>query len=948
MSDRPIRIGHPDLDPAPDATCGCCEGTTLSTLQPVKNRPGLSAIDYRVGDHGRFKASMLARLASSAYPALRGLGTRDDDDFSIALIDSWATVCDVLSFYQERHANEAFIQTALEQLSITEIARLIGYRLNPGSAAEADLVLLMEDPPGAEPDVASLTVPVGTRVQSQPGPDEEPQTFETLEKLEARVAWNKMTARQDRRITLQAGARGTWLKGQASGLSPGDAVLVVHPQRGIPGTPGFSVDSTLWDFLRLTKVEPDADLDRTWVEWEGNLGIVSPAGESDPVHRFYALRKQASLFGYNAPHPLVLTERTRDVFGYSGGTVPANSPSPISGTDADSGDWDFAYAVTDGGTVTDADIPLDAVHKEFVKDSWAVLTQPDGTTELYKVTSANTDAAARFAISGRATSIAPDRSGWTSTFASNYRRVSVFGASEELELAETPQYLPIFGTEIELDKNVTGLEEDRLLYVTGRLAQVLVNVPVLNTLTIGWVPKQYSLGTRLTLVLPPVILPLFLFPGLPLLGIFVFVDEDGIFSATIAPLLWFRAVPASEDALNFTERVELKELKPAAPPDNAKLVLKTALKAVYDRPSMVIHGNIARASHGETVSDILGGGNPVQPFQKLTLKQNPVTHLVAATENGVQSTLTLRIDGVKWDELPDLYQRGATARVFTTSLSDTGETTVHFGDGISGARPSAGRDNIQAEYRQGLGAAGNVRAGQLSLPLDQPLGLKEVTNPLAATGGADAETSKAARRNAPIYTLTLGRVVSVTDYRDFALGYPGIAKADARWIWQGETRRIVVTVAGDDGKAVAKGGTVHNALLDAYRKYGDPLVMFDLLSYQPRTFRIGIKVAVDSAYDDEKVLKDVEAALREAYSFEHRDFAQPVALSDVAAKAHGVKGVVAVDIDRLYRDHEPQETVTDHMLLESQTGRSGPSGALLPAEILTLHSAPFDKLEVMS
>lgn len=942
MSDRPIRIGHADQDPAPDATCRCCEGTTLSTLQPVKNRPGLSAIDYRAGDHGRFKASMLARLASSAYPALRGLGTRDDDDFSIALIDGWATVCDVLSFYQERHANEAFIQTALEHLSITEIACLIGYRLNPGSAAEADLILTMEDPPGAEPDVAELTIPAGTRVQSQPGPDEEPQTFETLEDLEARVEWNRMKARRNLRVTLAQGATGTWLKGQAIGLNPGDAVLVVHPQRGVPGTPGFSTSSTLWAFRRLTKVEPDADLDRTWVEWETPLGVVSPDGDTEPVHRFYALRKQASLFGYNAPHPLVLTERTRDAFGYSAGTKPAGSPSPITGTDADSGDWDFAVTVNDG------EILLDAVHKEFVKHSWAVLTLPGRSAHLYKAASADTDSTAKYAMSGKATRIVPDRTGWKETFAASYRRVSVFGGSEELELADSPVHFPVFGKQIELDSNVTGLTEDRVLYVSGRLAQLLVAVPYMDVLPIGSTKSRYALGERLTVVLPPVPLPAWFLPAWQPLGLFVFQDLEGRFSITIAPAWFFKAVASSEDAPTFTERAVLDELKAAAPPQNARLVLKSALKAVYDRATMVVHGNVAHASHGETVTEILGGGNPAKPFQSFELKQNPVTHLVAATENGVESTLTLRIDGVKWEEKPDLYQRGATSRVFTTTLDDEGVTTVRFGDGISGARPHAGRDNIQAEYRKGLGAAGNVRAGQLSLALDRPLGLKEVTNPLAANGGSDAETSKAARRNAPIYTLTLGRVVSVTDYRDFALGYPGIARADARWIWRGQSRRIVVTVAGDDGKAVTKGGMLHNALLAAYRKYGDPLVMFDLLSFQPRTFRLGLRVAVDAAYDDEQVLEDVETALREAYSFDNRDFAQPVALSNVAAKAHAVKGVVAVDIDKLYRSGAPASEQTDNMLLQSLTGRTDDYGNLLAAEILTLHSGPFDKLEVMT
>ena len=63
MSEAPIRIGHPDRHP-PGCTCGCCDGTGLSTPVPTENRPGLSAIAFRVGDHGRFKASMLTSVWS--------------------------------------------------------------------------------------------------------------------------------------------------------------------------------------------------------------------------------------------------------------------------------------------------------------------------------------------------------------------------------------------------------------------------------------------------------------------------------------------------------------------------------------------------------------------------------------------------------------------------------------------------------------------------------------------------------------------------------------------------------------------------------------------------------------------------------------------------------------------------------------------------------------------
>ena len=43
------------------------------------------------------------------------LRTRDDDDFTIALLDAWATVADVLTFYQERIANESYLRTATER-----------------------------------------------------------------------------------------------------------------------------------------------------------------------------------------------------------------------------------------------------------------------------------------------------------------------------------------------------------------------------------------------------------------------------------------------------------------------------------------------------------------------------------------------------------------------------------------------------------------------------------------------------------------------------------------------------------------------------------------------------------------------------------------------------------------------------------------------------------------
>ena len=112
------------------SACHCCEGVQILTPAEHPNRPGLAALAYRIGTHGTFKATMQARISS--MPALRALGTRDNGDFTIALLDAWATVADVLSFYTERVANEGLLRTATEFRSVQEHARSIGDEPDPG------------------------------------------------------------------------------------------------------------------------------------------------------------------------------------------------------------------------------------------------------------------------------------------------------------------------------------------------------------------------------------------------------------------------------------------------------------------------------------------------------------------------------------------------------------------------------------------------------------------------------------------------------------------------------------------------------------------------------------------------------------------------------------------------------------------------------------------------
>ena len=187
------------MTPAPDpslaglSNCGCCEGIEPSTPRPIHNRPGLSAIAYRVGTHADFRRSLHAALSTAAAGPLQNLRTREADDLTIALLDGWATTLDVLSFYQERIANEGYLRTASEGRSLRELARLIGYQPHPGVAASTAVAFTLESAPGAP---LRITLGAGLRLQSVPGPGEQAQTFETIETIDARPAWNVLRPRQ--------------------------------------------------------------------------------------------------------------------------------------------------------------------------------------------------------------------------------------------------------------------------------------------------------------------------------------------------------------------------------------------------------------------------------------------------------------------------------------------------------------------------------------------------------------------------------------------------------------------------------------------------------------------------------------------------------------------------------------------------------------------------------
>jgi hypothetical protein len=83
----------------------------------------------------------------------------------------WAYLADILTFYNERVANQAYLHTADLPESVNRLIQLLGYRRRPGIGAFGILAALATGP-------NPFTLLQGFQIQSKPGPGEQPQVFE--------------------------------------------------------------------------------------------------------------------------------------------------------------------------------------------------------------------------------------------------------------------------------------------------------------------------------------------------------------------------------------------------------------------------------------------------------------------------------------------------------------------------------------------------------------------------------------------------------------------------------------------------------------------------------------------------------------------------------------------------------------------------------------------------
>lgn len=927
--------------------CGCCTGINAETPVVVNNHPSLSAIQYRIGTHAQFKESMLAALSSANNQALGELSSRDNDDFSIALLDSVATTLDVLTFYTERYFQENYLNTANERLSVVEMARLIGYQPAPGVAASTALAFTLQETPGIPlSPLEPITIAAGTQVQSVPGQDEMPQVFETTKAIEARPEWNSVSVQTTIPWHPLHGDVDLHINGISNILESGDAILIVGADRI------KNAGSERWDVRVLSAVEEDKERGQTRLIWDAPLGHswpgVNPAEQDVQV---FVFRKRVGLFGNNAPDPRLMSIGDDTQLGEL-----VNDPE--SGINM----------IWDNYSIQNEQIDLDASYKKVVADSWVALLSNNedygtaslpGYLELYRVKKVFQLSRSAYGLSSKITRIKPDT---TENLDSRFglKSTLVFAESEQLISTARPVWYPLYGIEIKLAGIDSNINPGHLLSVTGKPQFVVIAAGV-NDLILEHDEGSTVLreGDRLMLKntpekivasspvsLRPIDFAESLVKGNDLLRLVV-IDRDnkpGILNVKSGDIILGKA-EETDKPISEIIQINSEELAVSSDRDRTQLKLMTDLANVYQRDTVRINFNVVTATHGETVEEILGNGDARLRDQVFSLKQTPLTYTSANTASGRQSSMEVRVNDLRWQQTESLYQQAKDSRVYKLQQGDGARTSILFGDGVEGSRLPSGMTNVRARYRKGIGLAANLSDNKLTTLLTKPLGVSEVTNPVASTGGEDPENRDDARSNAPLIVLTLGRAVSEKDYQDFTRAFAGVAKAHALWIHSGPSRGIFITVSGIGGAEISGASETYTNLVSSLRANGDPLLPLTVSNYRTANFSLALAVKVSIEAETEIVLSNVENVIRDCFSFGRRDFGQNVSQDEILAVAHSVDHVEAVHITKFYKN-APGVSLG----LASIVAASLPVASLTetpePAQLLLLADEPL-QLEVL-
>ena len=169
---------------------------------------------------------------------------------------------------------------------------------------------------------------------------------------------------------------------------------------------------------------------------------------------------------------------------------------------------------------------------------------------------------------------------------------------------------------------------------------------------------------------------------------------------------------------------------------------------------------------------ILGSSNGL-PHQLFTLDHVPVVP-------GSQVIEVKESNGkwFEWTEITDFDASTSKDKHYTINHAK-GE--IIFGDGVHGAIPPKGKNNIRVStYRSGGGEIGNVKANSINQILSSKFRQVKVINKAPAVGGKEAESLEQVIAQAKKDLKVRYRAVTSEDYERLALATPAVRVARAK------------------------------------------------------------------------------------------------------------------------------------------------------------------------
>lgn len=324
----------------------------------------------------------------------------------------------------------------------------------------------------------------------------------------------------------------------------------------------------------------------------------------------------------------------------------------------------------------------------------------------------------------------------------------------------------------------------------------------------------------------------------------------------------------------------------------------TGLKLVFE-PSDQLTGfkkgwttlnfNTVKVSHGETNSPkTLGSGDAEKPLQSFHFKADDVSFIPSnLTEVGVAPDMDIAVDGVIWSYRDLIDSSAAGSDSYSMSLHEDSSLQLHFR-----RRLPTGTDNVVVtRYRTGVGLRGMVPARAFTKPMKKHRYVYAITQPFAATGGAEREAIADIRENAPARLAANGRAVSLQDFERLSVRRSDIWQARAKPITDPRNSHdIRLTVVPSAGGAL--GESLKADLADFLRLRSAPGVRVELADYQPMRLMTETTIRVDvEKYDRTLVQANAQTTLISTFDLQNRRLGQPLYISEIAAALERVDGV---------------------------------------------------------